>query len=116
LDSRLTRILTHPLVVLPLFVGSFYAIYFTGLFEVLMSSHLGHIAMNAHFLLVGYLYYWVIIGVDPTPRRLPHIVKLGILLAAVPFHMGISVMPQAMAPPSRWSATRSGAHGRSSVR
>ena len=29
-----------------------------------------HVAMNLHFLLSGYLFYWVVIGVDPTPR--PH--------------------------------------------
>ncbi|MTD13464.1 copper resistance protein CopD [Nakamurella sp. YIM 132087] len=94
LNSRLTRVLTHPLFVLPLFIGSFYAVYFTGLFETLMSSHLGHVFMNVHFLVVGYLYYWVIIGVDPAPRRWPHIVKLGILLAALPFHafFGLALM------------------------
>ena len=69
LHSRPARFITHPLVVFPLFVGSFYAIYFTSLFEVMITSHVGHLVMNVHFLIVGYLYYWVIIGVDPSPRR-----------------------------------------------
>ena len=86
--------ITHPLVVLPLFIGSFAAVYFTGLFAVLVASHLGHLVMNVHFLLVGYLYYWVVIGIDPTPRRLPWLAKLGILLAPLPFHafFGIAMM------------------------
>lgn len=92
--SPLARWITHPLVVFFLFIGSFYALYFTSLFQTLMSGHLGHLAMNLHFLLVGYLYYWVIIGVDPSPRRLHPMAKLGLLLGALPFHafFGLALM------------------------
>jgi putative copper resistance protein D len=81
-------------VVFPLFVGSFYAVYFTGLFQTMIESHFGHVVMSAHFLVVGYLYYWVIIGIDPGPRRLPPMVKLAMLLAALPFHafFGLALM------------------------
>ena len=101
--GRLVRLFTHPLVVLPLFIGSFYAVYFTGIFADMMGSHLGHLLMNLHFLVVGYLYYWVIIGIDPAPRRLPYPAKLGILLAALPFHafFGLALMSshEALAAP-----------------
>ena len=92
--GRVARILTHPLVVLPLFIGSFYAVYFTGLFDVMIDSHFGHLIMSVHFLVVGYLYYWVIIGIDPAPRRVQPMVKLGLLLAALPFHafFGLALM------------------------
>ena len=92
--SPVTRFLTHPLIVLPLFIASFYLLYFTGLFDVMISNHLGHLVMTVHFLVVGYLYYWVIIGVDPAPRRLSAPVKLGVLLAAMPFHafFGLALM------------------------
>lgn len=92
--SPITKFLTHPLIVLALFIFSFYAVYFTSLFEPLATTHVGHLVMNAHFLLVGYLYYWVIIGIDPAPRRLPPLVKLGLLLAALPFHafFGLALM------------------------
>ncbi len=88
------RWVTHPLVVFPLFVGSFYALYFTPLFDAMVSSHIGHLAMNLHFLTVGYLYYWVIIGLDPAPRRLSPLVKLALLLGALPFHafFGLALM------------------------
>jgi len=94
LHSGFLRALTHPLVVLALFVGSFYAIYFSGLFDAAVPSHPAHLAMNAHFLLVGYAFYWTIIGIDPAPRRLPHLGKLGLLLASMPFHafFGITLM------------------------
>ncbi len=92
--SPIAKFITHPLIVLALFIGSFFAIYFTSLFGVLMSSHLGHVVMGLHFMLVGYLYYWVIIGIDPAPRRLQPMVKLGLLLAALPFHafFGLALM------------------------
>jgi len=92
--SPVTKFLTHPLIVLPLFIASFYVLYFTGLFDLMISSHLGHLIMTVHFLVVGYLYYWVIIGVDPAPRRLSPPVKLAVLLAAMPFHafFGLALM------------------------
>ena len=50
--SPITRFLTHPLVMLALFIGSFYALYFTGLFEPLATTHIGHLVMNIHFILI----------------------------------------------------------------
>ncbi len=92
--GRVAKFVTHPLVVFPLFVGSFYAIYFTGLFGEMIDSHFGHLLMSVHFLVVGYLYYWVIIGIDPGPRRVQPMVKLALLLAALPFHafFGLALM------------------------
>ena len=92
--GRVAKFVTHPLIVFPLFVGSFYAIYFTSLFDVVIDSHFGHLLMGVHFLVVGYLYYWVIIGIDPGPRRVQPMVKLAMLLAALPFHafFGLALM------------------------
>lgn len=88
------RMMTHPLVVLPLYVGSYFAMYFTGLYDATVASHGAHLAMNAHFLLMGYAFYWPIVGIDPAPRRLPYLGKLGLLLVSMPFHafFGISLM------------------------
>jgi putative copper resistance protein D len=101
LHSKPARIITHPLFVFPLFIISFPALYFSSLFEVMIASHLGHLVMNLHFLLVGYLYYWVIIGVDPAPRQVQPMVKLAMLIGALPFHafFGLALMNshQAMA-------------------
>ena len=94
MHSRFLRFVTHPLVVFALFVTSFYSLYFTSLFEVMITSHVGHVWMGIHFMTVGYLYYWVIIGVDPAPRQLPPFVKLAMLLGALPFHafFGLALM------------------------
>lgn len=90
--SPLTRFLTNPIVALVLFVGSFYVLYFSGLFDWALDKHWAHLLMNAHFLLVGYIFYWPVIGIDPSPRRLPHIARLGMVFASLPFHAFFGVI------------------------
>lgn len=96
LHSPLTRMLAHPGVAAGLFVGSFYALYFTDLFESAMFEYWGHQLMKLHFLLVGYLYYWTVIGIDPTPRTLPHLARLGMILAVMPFHAFFGIITMSM--------------------
>jgi len=91
LHSRVMRVLTHPAVATVLFIGSLYGLYFTGLFETLMTDHLGHAAMELHFLLVGCLFFYVLIGVDPSPRKLPPFAALALLLIVMPFHAFFSI-------------------------
>ncbi|WP_063049726.1 cytochrome c oxidase assembly protein [Nocardia arthritidis] len=94
LHARPTAVLAYPGSAIALFVVSLYGLYFTPLFESLIRYHWGHVVMNVHFLVVGYLFYWGIIGIDPGPRRLPHIGRLGMLFAVMPFHafFGIAMM------------------------
>jgi putative copper resistance protein D len=49
-------------------------------------SHAAHVAMNIHFLLSGYLFYWVVIGVDPTPRAHSAAGQAGDGLRSLPLH------------------------------
>lgn len=92
--APVTRFLSHPVTAFVLFVGSLYLVYFTPLFDTLIRYHWGHEFMSVHFLLTGYLYYWGIIGIDPGPRRLPFLGRLGLLFAVMPFHafFGIATM------------------------
>ncbi|MGM1057894.1 cytochrome c oxidase assembly protein [Saccharothrix sp. Mg75] len=92
--SPVAKVLTNPFVALALFVGSFYGLYFSGLFDAALDYHWAHLAMNAHFILVGYVFYWPVIGIDPSPNRLPPLGRLGLLFASIPFHafFGIVLM------------------------
>jgi cytochrome c oxidase assembly factor CtaG len=90
--SPVARFFTNPFVALVLFVASFYGLYFSGLFDVALRHHWAHLAMNAHFLLVGYAYFWPIIGIDPSPRKLPPLGKIGLLMSSVPFHAFFGVI------------------------
>ena len=86
LHSRYSMVLTNPLTALALFDGSLFVLYFTNLFGDLMTSHAGHLFMNIHFLLTGFLFFHVIIGIDPNPRKIPHIVRIVMLFAAMSIH------------------------------
>ncbi|GAA3822160.1 cytochrome c oxidase assembly protein [Sphaerisporangium flaviroseum] len=94
LHSRTTKVITHPAIATALFIVSTYALYFTPLFASAMEEHLGHIAMTLHFLLSGCLFFWVIIGVDPAPTKLPYFGRLLLLFVTMPFHafFGIALM------------------------
>ena len=91
LHSRVVVGLSHPVVALALFVGSLYGLYFTGIFTRLMGSHLGHVAMEVHFLAVGLLFFWVLIGVDPQPRRVQPLLKVVVLFAGMALHAFFAV-------------------------
>ncbi|WP_431232735.1 cytochrome c oxidase assembly protein [Mycolicibacterium psychrotolerans] len=92
--SPVSRFLSHPATAFVLFVGSLYAVYFTPIFDTLVRYHWGHEFMTLHFLITGYLFFWGIIGIDPGPKRLPFIGRLGLLFAVMPFHafFGIATM------------------------
>ncbi len=91
LHSKIGVLYTNPIVALIIFDGSLFALYFTDLFAVLMQSHTGHLFMSLHFLAAGFLFFFIIIGVDPNPRRVHHLVQIVILFAAMSIHAFFSV-------------------------
>jgi putative copper resistance protein D len=97
LHSRFSRFFTHPVVATVMFVAGFYALYFGGIFDVAVSNHAAHVLMNLHFLLTGYLFYWAVIGVDPTPRVIPPLGKIGMVFASIPLHAFFGVLLMGMA-------------------
>ena len=86
LHSKPAAVFTNPVSALALFDGSLFVLYMTPLFGNLMQSHLGHLVMSVHFLLAGILFFHVIIGIDPNPRKVPYIVRIVILFAAMSIH------------------------------
>ena len=91
LHSRYGILLTNPVIALALFDGSLFVLYFTDLFGNLMSNHAGHLLMNIHFILAGFLFFMIVIGVDPSPRRIHHLVRIVILFAAMAIHAFFSI-------------------------
>ncbi|WP_049579739.1 cytochrome c oxidase assembly protein [Streptomyces sp. SBT349] len=94
LQSHVVRVVSSPLFTIPLFVASLYGLYFTPLFDFLMGSRPGHVAMMLHFLAVGLVFFWPIMGVDPGPHRAGHLMRMLELFATMPFHafFGIALM------------------------
>ena len=94
LHSRYVKVISHPAFTLPLFIASLYGLYFTPLFDFLMRTTLGHELMMTHFLGVGLLFFWPIMGVDPGPHRPGHLMRMLELFIGMPFHafFGIAIM------------------------
>ena len=92
LHSHVSRFLTHPVAATVLFVAGFYGLYFGGIFDAAVDNHAAHVLMNIHFLLSGYLFYWVVIGIDPTPRPIPQVVKVGMVFVSLPLHAFFGVV------------------------
>ncbi len=86
LHSGYSNLITHPLMVLAIFTFGLYGMYFTPLFATLMGSHTGHIFMELHFLISGLLFSYVVIGADPSPRKVPYWARLMIVLVGLSLH------------------------------
>ncbi|MFF2848081.1 cytochrome c oxidase assembly protein [Streptomyces sp. NPDC058001] len=94
LHSRYLKVITHPAFTIPLFIASLYGLYFTPIFDFLMGSRIGHLSMMVHFLAVGLVFFWPIMGVDPGPHRPGYVMRMLELFAGMPFHafFGIALM------------------------
>ncbi len=94
LHCRPMLVITHPLVAWVLFAGSMFALYFSSLYALSLRNPLVHDAVHAHFLVVGMLFFWPVVGLDPTVWRLNHGVRLLYVFVALPFHafLGIALL------------------------
>jgi cytochrome c oxidase assembly factor CtaG/putative copper export protein len=89
-NGHWARRLTRPIVVTALFVGAPFVLYFTDLYDLTVRFHWAHLGMDLVFLVIGYLYAWVVVGADPAPVPAPHLMRLGLLLVAMPFDLLLS--------------------------
>lgn len=93
-------LIANPIVTGILFLFSLYVLYFTPIFDVLMSTMWGHNLMLIHFLLIGMLYFWGVLGVDPSPRRgdgmmgraASPIARIAEMALPIPFHAFFGVV------------------------
>ena len=94
LHTRYAAVVSSPPIAGFLFAGSLVLFYFTPFFTWAMFEHVGHLLMTVHFLLAGYLFAWVIIGIDPAQKPINPVLKLVTLLVTLTFHafFGIAVV------------------------
>ena len=94
LHSRVLRVVSFPAVPWLLFIGSPFALYFSGWYAATLSSVALHDLLHLHFVVIGCLFFWPIIGVDPVPGRVSHPFRVLMLFASMPFHafLGVAIM------------------------
>jgi cytochrome c oxidase assembly factor CtaG len=93
LHSRWLRVVGHPVVAGALFVINPWILYFTGLYEATLRNPFLHDLNHLHFLALGCLWFWSLIGIDPMPRA-SHPMRLIAVFLSLPFHafLGVVVM------------------------
>jgi cytochrome c oxidase assembly factor CtaG len=82
LRSRLVHFLTHPVVAWVLFVSVLWATHFTGLYQLALTSGWVHIAEHGLYFGAGLLFWFPVVGAEPSPRRLSHAGRLLYLFTA----------------------------------
>jgi putative copper resistance protein D len=91
LDSRPVQIISRPLFVWASFAGVMFGYYFTTWYDLTLTNELIHELTHFVFLVVGALFFWVVLGVDSTRARLSYPVRVLALLVAMPFHVFLAV-------------------------
>jgi putative copper resistance protein D len=97
LHSRVSQVLTHPVVAGGLFILNPFFLYFSGLYELSLRNGFVHDWLHLHFVVVGCLWFWPLLGIDPMPRRAPYPLRLIMVMITMPFHafLGVILMQSA---------------------
>lgn len=94
LHSKVARVLTWPPLTLALFILSPWALYFTAWYDGSLHSTYVHEMMHVHLVLVGCLFFWPLMGIDPVPGRVAYPFRFLLVLLTLPFHafLGVTIM------------------------
>lgn len=96
LHSRVVKVVSFPPLAFTVYVLSPWALYFTAWYDASLSSAYVHEMMHIHLVLVGSLFFWPLMGVDPVPGRVGWPFRLLLIVMTLPFHafLGITIMNQ----------------------
>jgi putative copper resistance protein D len=94
LHSRFVRVISFPVVAWVLFAAVNWGWHFSALYDDALENQLLHYVQHATFLGAALLFWWPAIGVDPSPWRMPHPVRLAYLFLAMPQNsfLGVALM------------------------
>jgi putative membrane protein len=93
LHHRAVEFVTNPVFVVLVAYGTMIGYFLTPLYNLSLEHPLLHNLSHLHFLVSGCLFWWLVVGRDPSRWRLTHPVKLGILAIGIPVTavLGISL-------------------------
>lgn len=95
LHSGYMRVLAFPIVAGAIAVANPWALYFTPLYEATLRNVWLHNLNHVHFLVVGCIWTFALIGIDPMPR-VGYPLRLLATFLTMPFHafLGLTIMGQ----------------------
>jgi len=96
LHSRAAKVLTFPPLTLTLYVVSPWALYFSSWYDATLDHVWLHELMHLHLVVIGALFFWPIVGVDPVPGRVAYPFRMLLVVLTLPFHafLGVTIMGQ----------------------
>ncbi|WBQ02684.1 cytochrome c oxidase assembly protein [Kribbella sp. CA-293567] len=94
LHSGFAKVICFPMIGFTLFVLSPWALYFSGWYDATLRSTVLHDLLHVHFIAVGALFFWPLLGLDPVPGRVIYPFRLILTFLTLPFHafLGITIM------------------------
>jgi cytochrome c oxidase assembly factor CtaG len=94
LHSKVARVFTFAPLTLALFIATPFVLYYSPFYEISLRSGFWHAFLHLHFLIIGCLLMWPLMGIDPVPGRISYPLRLLMLFLMLPFHafLGISIM------------------------
>jgi cytochrome c oxidase assembly factor CtaG len=96
LHSRVAKVLSFPPLTLTLFIVTPWALYFSSWYPATLHHDYLHEMTHLHMVLVGCLFFWPLVGVDPLPGRIGYPFRILLVVLTLPFHafMGVTIMAQ----------------------
>lgn len=93
LHHPVVEVVTHPAVVVTMASATMVVYFLTPLYQLSLEHPLLHDYAHLHFLVSGALYWWLIVGLDPSRWLLAHPRKLAMLAVGIPVSaiMGIAL-------------------------
>jgi putative membrane protein len=102
LHSWPLRVAAFPVVTWVLFAGVMWATHFSGLYDAALEDPLAHLVEHALYLGTALLFWWPVVGADPSPWRMSHPIRIGYLLVGMPqsSFLGLAILsaPQVLYP------------------
>ena len=104
LHSRVAKVFSFAPLTFGLYVLSPWALYFSGWYEASLRSAYVHEMMHVHLVMVGALFFWPLMGIDPVPGRVGHLFRLLLVVLTLPFHafLGVTIMGQSTLIAGDW--------------
>jgi putative membrane protein len=84
LQSRAIHLVSFPIVAWVLFAAVNWGWHFSILYNEALENPWLHYVEHASFLAAAVLFWWPVLGVDPSPWRMPHPARLLYLFLAMP--------------------------------
>jgi cytochrome c oxidase assembly factor CtaG len=78
IGARPMRLLTFPAVVSLILLITPYGLYFTGWYQASLTNAFVDETLHLELLLVGFLYFWTRVQLDPVPRTFSHMISVWI--------------------------------------